>query len=132
MTQGFEGRAKGCGAVSSPTTAQESAGDGQARKGPVIAGGALPEEFLSVEAGLPLDLLGDPVRPGAGRKGRPCHLPTPESREMVAAMHRAGEGQSSIALALGITIPTLVLNYPSELESNSRAWMRRKGRSDET
>jgi hypothetical protein len=71
-----------------------------------------------------LDLFGDPVLPPRGC-GRPRHAPTAELRAKVAQLHREGLSQPKIALAIGITIPTLVLNYPSELESSSRAAARR-------
>ncbi|MEL7737514.1 hypothetical protein AAG614_03965 [Citromicrobium bathyomarinum] len=67
---------------------------------------------------------------GAARlpRGRPRHTPTSAQRRMVAAMHRAGDTQPKIADRLGITVPTLVLNYADELGSSSQRGARREQR----
>lgn len=67
---------------------------------------------------------------GASRlpRGRPRHTPTSAQRRMVAAMHRAGDTQPKIADRLGITVPTLVLNYADELGSSSQRGARREQR----
>jgi hypothetical protein len=75
--------------------------------------------------GLPLDLFGQPVEPRSSRGGRPRHLPTPTSRALVAELRAGGATQTEIADAIGITPPTLRLNYPVELGSTSTVWRRR-------
>ncbi|MDZ4307175.1 hypothetical protein [Allopontixanthobacter sp.] len=74
---------------------------------------------------LQLDLLGHPIQPRLGKSGRPRHLPTVESRALVAQLHGEGMAQPAIAAALRITGPTLRLNYPAELQSKSEVWRRR-------
>ena len=72
-----------------------------------------------------LDLLGDPIDPGHGQRGRPRHMPTDALRRKVRALKVKGLSQVGIAAAIGITEPTLRLNYPVELESMSQVWRRR-------
>lgn len=68
------------------------------------------------------DLFGEViVPPRRSRGGRPRHEPTEERRRMVASLHAEGQAQPDIAAALGITVPTMILNYAAELESNSRS-----------
>lgn len=69
-----------------------------------------------------LDLFGDPIRPRLGLAGRPRHVPTKALRKKVAELHARGKGQLEIAAAIGISAPTLRLNYVSELESKSQVW----------
>jgi hypothetical protein len=88
-----------------------------------------PNKFQPVEVGLPLDLFGQPVEPRSSRGGRPRHLPTPASRALVAELHAGGATQAEIADAIGITPPTLRLNYPEELGSTSTTWRRRAAQS---
>lgn len=71
-----------------------------------------------------LDLFGLPIVEGRGR-GRPRHLPTDEQRARVRELANEGRAQLAIAQALGITVPTLLLNYPNELKSKSLAWRKR-------
>jgi hypothetical protein len=71
---------------------------------------------------LPVDLFGQPV---VTRLGRPRHLPTDTSRALVAELRAGGATQAEIAAAIGITPPTLRLNYPVELGSASKVWLRR-------
>ena len=101
------------------------------RSAPVAAAGGKPRRDLTAgeSAGnfrplISLDLFGEPVAPKRGA-GRPRHTPTAATRQKVEELHRAGAKQPAIATALGITVPTLTLNYPSELESNSQAWRAR-------
>lgn len=70
------------------------------------------------------DLFGDPVPP-ARRPGRPRHVPTDATRAKVRELYQAGSRQPAIAAALGITVPTLTLNYPAELNSSSQTWRTR-------
>lgn len=48
--------------------------------------------------------------------GRPAYAPTPEDRETVEQMRYGGETEHVIALALGITIPTLRKHFREELD----------------
>lgn len=121
--------------------AKGSRGGARTSKAAVDAGGAAQGEFagppnegafvsfrgqpVPIEADLARDLLGDPIRPGAGRRGRPVHLPTPETRARVVELREAGAGQDAIAAVLGISGPTLRLNYAAELQSRSTVWQRR-------
>lgn len=53
-----------------------------------------------------LDLLGDPVPPNFGGRGRPQHVPTPMSWLKVNAMWAFGFSNDECASALGISGPT--------------------------
>lgn len=75
-----------------------------------------------------LDLFGDPVDPRRGLAGRPRHMPTDAQRAQARALRSDGLPLLVIAHALGITVPTLQLNYPDELNSTSQAWRRRAER----
>lgn len=74
-----------------------------------------------------VDLFGEPIVPPRG-PGRPRHVPTPESRARVAELRETGLTHVQIAASIGITHPTLELNYPVELRSTSQAWRRRAER----
>lgn len=74
---------------------------------------------------VPVDLFGEPISEPRGA-GRPRHVPTEAQRCLVAAMHRDGHRQPAIAKRLGITVPTLLLNYAVELDSTSRTGRRRQ------
>lgn len=73
---------------------------------------------------FPRDLFGEPMRPPRG-KGRPRHEPTEQLRAKVRGLRLAGRTQPEIAAAIGLTVPTLALNYASELESTSQTGRRR-------
>lgn len=80
------------------------------------------------------DLLGDPVDPRHGRKGRPRHKATDALRARVAELHALGFDQTAIGCAIGITEPTLRRHYPIELGSRSQAWRHwqpKEGQDDE-
>ncbi len=80
----------------------------------------------------PVDLFGLPIAPGRG-PGRPRHVPTDASRERVLELHRDGRNLLQIAAAVGITHPTLLRHYPTELESTSQArrrWLGAKETGD--
>lgn len=127
IARGGEARAARLAARS--RSAGRSAADGGYPDGEGVAprSEAVPSAnfFQPIEAGLPLDLFGQPFDRCEGRKGRPRHLPTPATRALVAQLHVRGETQAAIAEALGITRPTLRLNYPVELGSRSVTWKRR-------
>lgn len=71
------------------------------------------------------DLFGF-VQPPARKRGRPRYLPTAADRALVIELHRDGASQPVIAASLGITEPTLRLNYYIELGSSSQAWRLRE------
>lgn len=83
------------------------------------------------------DLFGFEIEPARGM-GRPRHVPTEATRALVAQLRAEGAAQEAIAQRLGITGPTLRLNYPRELGSNSKTGARRarrdlaKGKSNGT
>ena len=79
-------------------------------------------------AGDGLDLFGEPIDARRGQTGRPRHRPTAATRVRVAELRGEGLDQLAIAKALGITAPTLRLNYPTELRSTSQVWRRRAQR----
>lgn len=79
----------------------------------------------------PLDLFGLPVDPRHGLAGRPRHMPTAETRAAVARHRGAGLRHDEIAAAIGITAPTLRLNYRDELNSNSQTSQHRLARDHE-
>ena len=125
------GEGRGKGREPPPRDADDLAGaDGHASGAPEPA--SAPDPFFSfcgqpvpIERGLDRDLLGEPIRPGAGRRGRPMHIPSAATRRMVLELREAGRSQTEIAMALGISGPTLRLNYPAELGSGSTTWRRR-------
>lgn len=84
------------------------------------------DRFYGIELGAERDLFGDPIAPGSGRRGRPIHLPSAASRALVASMRADGAKQTEVCAALGISAPTLRLNYPRELGSSSTTWRRRR------
>jgi len=71
------------------------------------------------------DMFGHPIDPRRGLHGRPRHLPTIELRQRVSQLHAQGLSHLDIAAEIGISAPTLRLNYPAELESRSQTWRRR-------
>ncbi|MBO9510928.1 helix-turn-helix domain-containing protein [Erythrobacter sp. A6_0] len=73
------------------------------------------------------DLFGEPVTASRG-PGRPRYVPTDRDRATVALLHAAGRTHLEIAAAIGISHPTLLLNYPLELESSSQSGRRREQR----
>lgn len=88
--------------------------------------GAIGRPIDRINYGFDFDMLGCPIPPGRGMAGRPRHLPTAEGRARVSSMHAQGLAQGAIAKAIGITVPTLVLNYHHELSSSSQVWRRRQ------
>lgn len=83
-------------------------------------------QFSPVESHVERDLFGDPVPPGADRPGRPIHIPTLETRSRVERLRAKGLTHDAIAGAIGISAPTLRLNYPVELGSSSQTWRHRQ------
>ncbi len=57
------------------------------------------------------DLFGLPVPEGRGKRGRPAHLVTKENISKVNMLLAFGRTNEEIALALGISEPTLRKNY---------------------
>ncbi|WP_100867094.1 hypothetical protein [Novosphingobium kunmingense] len=77
---------------------------------------------------LPFDLLGQPVPPNKGCKGRPQHVPTAENLEKAVLLYAQRKSDADVAAALGISIPTLKEHYFStrELQAirrNARAFV---------
>lgn|GEM_PF-6241746 len=109
-----------------PSDRTPCVGEGRAVMERASKGGdtAMSENSLTV---FPLDMFGQPVPPRRG-PGRPRHLPTSESRALVERLRGAGVEQAEIAEALGVSLPTLRLNYPIELQSQSQTGARRDQR----
>ena len=68
-----------------------------------------------------LDLLGDPIPEGFGRRGRPQHIPTERNRNKVMMLLAFGWVDDRIARALSITRPTLRKHYFRELRARDEA-----------
>lgn len=68
-----------------------------------------------------LDLLGDPIPPNHGRRGRPQHVPTKESRNKIILLLAQGWTDARMAAAIGISLPTLKRHYFSELKVRDAA-----------
>lgn len=64
-----------------------------------------------------LDLFGDPIPEGFGKRGRPPHVPTERNRNKVMVLLAVGWLPKRIAAALGVTMPTLRKHYFFELRS---------------
>ena len=74
--------------------------------------------FLSEpENSVDLDLFGDPIPEGFGKRGRPQHVATDRNRNKVMMLLAVGWAPKRIADALGITTPTLRKHYFFELRS---------------
>ncbi|MCP4406809.1 MAG: hypothetical protein GY807_03445 [Gammaproteobacteria bacterium] len=73
------------------------------------------------------DLLGDPIPEGFGKRGRPPHNPTSETRNKVMLLLALGRDDAFIASSLGITKPTLKKHYFRELRVRDEARARVDG-----
>ena len=60
---------------------------------------------------LPFDLLGNPVPPNKGLRGRNEHVPTAEKLELAIALYAERHSDKDVAAALGISEPTLRKHY---------------------
>lgn len=67
------------------------------------------------------DLLGDPIPPNKGKRGRPQHVPTKGNANKIMLLLAQGWTDVRIAGALGITIPTLKKHYFSVLKTRDIA-----------
>ena len=67
------------------------------------------------------DLLGDPIPPNRGKRGRPQHVPTKENANKIMLLLAQGWTDARIAASMGITIPTLKKYYFSVLKSRDVA-----------
>lgn len=76
----------------------------------------------------PFDLIGDPVDPNHGARGRRTHKPTDEKRRLVIALVGFGRSMEEIAAALSITPPTLRRHYKKQLIEKEKARMRLEGK----
>lgn len=81
--------------------------------------------YFQLEATYATDLFGEPIQPRRGRAGRPRHVATVATRLRVRELRAHGLSIAAIARELGVSHPTLQLNYPVELGSGSRAWRKR-------
>lgn len=70
-----------------------------------------------------LDIFGYPVLPPTERRGRPRHVATSESRDVVALLAALDKTHAEICETLAISEPTLRKNYRAEL-SHGRAQIR--------
>ena len=61
------------------------------------------------------DLLGDPVDPNTGRRGRRTHVVNDTKRRLVVALCALGKSTDEIAAALDCSAPTLRKHYRREL-----------------
>jgi|GEM_PF-3444731 len=124
-----EGRAKDRTVRSFTGDCERAYVEARGRKGRSEPSGRDQRDLIAspfqIEAGLDRDLLGEPIRPGMGRAGRPIHLPTEASRARVLQLAGDGVTQDRIAAEIGISMPTLRLNYAAELRSRSTTWRRR-------
>lgn len=84
------------------------------------------ENFFVVD--WDLDLLGDRIPEGLGRRGRPPHMPTDENRRKVMVLAAFDKNEQQIAAALSITPPTLRKHYFRELRSKLEARQRLEGK----
>ncbi|MGV1867211.1 MULTISPECIES: hypothetical protein [unclassified Rhizobium] len=67
------------------------------------------------------DLFGDPIPEGFGKRGRPPHVVTAATKAKVILLMAIGRKDFEIALALGISEPTLRKNYRDQLRSREEA-----------
>lgn len=67
------------------------------------------------------DLLGDPIPPNRGKRGRPQHVPTKENGNKIMLLLAQGWTDLRISGALGITVPTLKRHYFSVLKARDVA-----------
>ena len=74
------------------------------------------------------DLLGDPVDPNRGGRGRPRHVATEEKRRLVVQLCAFEYSLEQIAAALSITEPTLRKHYRRQLIEKAKARMRVEGK----
>ncbi len=68
-----------------------------------------------------LDLLGDPIPEGFGRRGRPPHIATDENRSKVRMLVAFDWEDARISKALRISAPTLRKHYFRELRERDEA-----------
>jgi predicted transcriptional regulator len=74
------------------------------------------------------DLLGDAIPEGHGRRGRPPHVPTLESRQKCVLLAAVGKTPDEIAAALSITAKTLRKHYSRELREQEAAKLKVEGK----
>lgn len=67
------------------------------------------------------DLLGDPIPPNWGKRGRPPHIPTQENRNKIILLLAQGWTNERIAGAIGITLNTLKRHYLPVLKTRDVA-----------
>lgn len=63
-----------------------------------------------------VDLFGCPVLVREAKRGRPEHVRTPENAKRVSMLFAMGRDVADVALAMGISQPTLRKHYFSEVE----------------
>jgi hypothetical protein len=60
---------------------------------------------------LPFDLLGHPVPPNKGERGRDQHVPTAENLEKLVLLFGMGRTEVDCAAAIGVSVPTMRKHY---------------------
>ncbi len=65
---------------------------------------------------LPFDLLGHPVPPNKGERGRDQHVPTAENLEKLVLLFGMGRTEVDCAAAIGVSVPTMRKHYFSSPE----------------
>lgn len=62
------------------------------------------------------DLFGNPVRPGAGQKGRPSYVATEKDRNKIKMLLGLGWGNQRVADALDLSLATLKKYFKADLK----------------
>lgn len=57
---------------------------------------------------------------GSGLSGHPSHQPTEDTRRTVSVMRACGDTTQDIALAIGVSRPTLNKHYETELDAGKQ------------
>jgi DNA invertase Pin-like site-specific DNA recombinase len=69
------------------------------------------------------DLLGDPIPPNWGKRGRPPHIPTQENRNKIILLLAQGWTNERIAGAIGITLNTLKRLRPDYKDAHRLSYL---------
>ncbi len=71
-----------------------------------------------------VDPFGEPIVSYLNNMERRPHFPAEVTRRKTAGLRQQAGGQSEIAKVIGISLPTLCLNYPNEPRSSSQTCRR--------